>query len=126
MRLSRRVLGLQDDGEKADFAGREETEEGNGEVWKWRLYKKVFLSESALEVVIEVRTRDLGAGHYDNIDDDDNDVGVGGASSSTDYGSLGLHFVEILTDARDYYSRGRTWPICIVRCHNCGRNCKCI
>ncbi|KAF9140293.1 hypothetical protein BGX30_006737 [Mortierella sp. GBA39] len=103
VRLSRKVLGLQYDGKNADLAGREEPEEGNGEVWKWKLHKKVFLSESALEVAIEVKTRDLGASHYD--DDDVEGVGVGGASSSTEYGSFGLYFVEILTDARDYYSK---------------------
>ncbi|KAG9071774.1 hypothetical protein KI688_005990 [Linnemannia hyalina] len=103
-----RVTGAKNvQSENADLAGKEEPEEGNSEVWKWRLHKKVFLSESALEVAIEVKTRDLGASHYgdDHDDADDECVSVGGASSSTEYGSFGLHFVEIMTGARDYYSK---------------------
>ncbi|KAF9549877.1 hypothetical protein EC957_002448 [Mortierella hygrophila] len=55
----------------------------------------------------EVKTRDLGASHYDDDHDDADDecVGAGAASSSTEYGSFGLHFVKIMTDARDYYSK---------------------
>ncbi|KAF9153703.1 hypothetical protein BG015_002831 [Linnemannia schmuckeri] len=102
--LSRIESDLQNDGEKVDDAGGLETKEGDSEVWKWRLHEKVFLSESALEVVIEVRTWDPGC-HYGDDDKGHEGVGVGGASSSMDYGLLELHFVEILTDARNYYSK---------------------
>lgn len=84
----------------------DETNEGDDRIWKWKLHEKVLLSEATLEVVIEIRTWDLDC-HHDDGDYEGVVVGNdGGALSPSDYDSLTLHFVELLTDARDYYSKG--------------------
>ncbi|KAG0276664.1 hypothetical protein BGZ95_007222 [Linnemannia exigua] len=51
---------------------------------------------------IEVRTWDAEAGYGDDGGEDD---GGGHPSMVLDYGSLALHFVEILTDAQGHYSQ---------------------
>ncbi|KAK3848224.1 MAG: hypothetical protein J3R72DRAFT_93181 [Linnemannia gamsii] len=86
--------------EKKQHQGQQATNDDG--IRKFKLHKKLFLSTSPLDVVIEVRTWDVKAG-YGN--DGDGDHGGVGSSKLLDYGSLALHFVEILTDAQGYYSQ---------------------
>ncbi|KAF9911923.1 hypothetical protein EC991_001829 [Linnemannia zychae] len=79
---------------------------GQEQVWRCKLYKKLFMSKSALDVRIEIRTWDTGVGYDDGYDENEVNNRGGGSSMLSDYGSLALYFVEILTGAQEYNAQG--------------------